>query len=68
VEEVARNHAGTIVALTIDTAQDPVPAIVHGIQGARTFVLFRDGHEVTRCRGPLPRAAFEKWVHSAAAC
>ncbi len=67
VDEVARDHAGTLVALRIDTAQDPVPAIVHGIRGARTFVLFRHGREVTRCRGPLPRVAFEKWVHSVAA-
>lgn len=62
VDEVARNHRGTMLALRIDTARDPVPAIVHGVRGTRAFVLFTQGREVTRCDGPLPGLAFENWV------
>ena len=52
VDEVARAHAGSVIALTLDVEREPAPAIVHGVrsvfadgrrQAVPTFVLFKRG-------------------------
>jgi len=71
VDEVARAHAGSVIALTLDVEREPVPAIVHGVrsvfanghrQAIPTFVLFKRGQEVARRSGLLPSAQFERWI------
>jgi thioredoxin 2 len=71
VDEVARAHAGSVIALTLDVEREPVPAIVHGVRsvsangerhGIPTFVLFKRGQEVARRSGSLPSAQFGQWL------
>jgi thioredoxin 2 len=38
-----------------------------GIRGIPTFILFRDGREVARQSGVLPKEALLKWVDAQAA-
>ncbi len=71
VDEVARAHAGSVIALTLDVEREPAPAIVHGVrsvfadgrrQAVPTFVLFKRGQEVARRSGLLPSAQFGQWI------
>ena|SRR5262245_10132810 len=74
VDEVARDHAGTVITLMLNTEQEPAPAIVHGVSGllsARglggipTFILFRAGQEVARRSGVVPRTQLSQWLDTA---
>jgi len=70
VDEVARAHAGSVIALTLDIESEPAPAIVHGVASGdighrrpiSTFVLFKRGQEVARRSGLLPSAQFGQWI------
>ncbi len=73
VDQVAREHAGSVITLRLNTEQEPVPAIVHGVrmaptfQGSRgipTFVLFKSGREVARRSGVPARAQLARWLQS----
>jgi thioredoxin 2 len=76
VDEVARAHAGSVIALTLDAEREPAPAIVHGVrsvfangrrQAIPTFVLFKRGLEVSRRSGLLPSAQFGQWIDNSVA-
>jgi thioredoxin 2 len=73
VDEVAREHAGAVITLKLNTEQEPAPAIVHGVRsvssvdgnlGIPTFVLFKRGREVARRSGVLATAQFGQWLDS----
>ncbi len=64
LDEVARENAGKLIALKLNTEEEPAPAVVHGIQGIPTFILFKGGREVARQSGALPRAQFAQWLQS----
>jgi thioredoxin 2 len=74
VDQVAREHAGTVITLMLNTEQEPAPAMVHGVRGILTaeglggiptFIVFRAGREVARRSGMLPRPQFSRWLESA---
>ena len=65
VEQVAREHAGSLVALKVNTDENPAAAGRHGIQGIPTFILFRDGQPVARQSGAMSKAAFDAWLRQA---
>lgn len=74
VDQVAREHAGTVITLMLNTEQEPAPAVVHGVggiltaeglAGISTFIVFRAGREVARRSGLLPRRQFSRWLDSA---
>jgi thioredoxin 2 len=67
VEAMARASPGALLVLKVNTERHPAPSASLGIRGIPTFLLFRDGHEVARQVGLLPRPAFEAWVRQHAA-
>jgi thioredoxin 2 len=62
LEQVARANAGRLVVLKLNTDEHPGPSQRMGVSGIPTFVLFRDGREVTRQAGAMPAAAMTQWL------
>ncbi len=54
LERFAREQAGRVVVLKLDTEAHPDAGGRFGIQAIPTLVLFRDGKEVERVSGALP--------------
>src|SRR5579862_3212627 len=48
VDAVAREHAGKLIALKLNTDENQVAANGFGIQGIPTFIVFRNGAQVGR--------------------
>jgi len=62
VESFARDRAGELVVLKLDTDQDATTSGALDIRGIPTFILFSGGREIARQSGVLPRDALERWV------
>jgi len=54
LETFAKEQAGRLVILKLDTQANPDAGSRFGIQAIPTIVLFRDGREVERVSGALP--------------
>lgn len=62
LEELADEMASSVVIAKIDTDQNPLNAMRLGVQGIPTMILFKDGHEVDRLVGALPKANLKVWI------
>jgi len=62
VDALARANAGKLLALKLNTDQNPEPSGRYGIQSIPTFIVFQNGNEVARQSGALPRADLERWL------
>lgn len=62
LEEIADDYEGTVVIAKVNTDQDHENALRYGVQGIPTMVLFRDGAEVDRVVGALPKASIQRWL------
>jgi len=67
VDQFARANAGRLIALKLNTEQDPAAASGYGIQGIPTFILFLNGREAGRRSGLMPKDELSAWVAKAAA-
>jgi thioredoxin len=67
VKAVASKLAGQIVVLSVNTQDEPEAGETHVIYAIPTFAIFRDGEEVSRQMGLLPRGEMEQWVRRAIA-
>ena len=65
IEQVARDNPGRLVTLKLNTDRNPEAARRYGIQGIPTFILFREGREIARQSGAMPRHALATWVERA---
>jgi thioredoxin 2 len=65
IEELARAHSGRAVIAKLDTDQSPQMAGRFGIRGIPTLIVFRNGREVAREVGGVPRAALESLLQRA---
>ncbi len=50
--------------LKLNTDEHPQPSAALGIRGIPTFILFKDGREVSRQAGLLPGNSMAAWVDS----
>ncbi len=66
LERFAREQAGRVVALKLDTEAHPAAGARFGIQAIPTLVAFRDGREVDRVSGALPLDELRRFAASAA--
>ncbi len=66
LERFAREHAGEVVVLKLDTEANPAAGARFGIQAIPTLVAFRDGREVDRVSGALPLEELRRFAASAA--
>jgi thioredoxin 2 len=58
--ELARKHAGHLKVVKVDVDANPELAARFGALSIPLLVVIRDGHEVDRIVGALPRAALEQ--------
>jgi thioredoxin 2 len=59
LQDLAARHAGRLKVVKVDVDRSPQLAARHGAQSIPLLVALRDGREVDRIVGALPRAALE---------
>jgi len=59
LDEVAASHQGTLLVTKLDTDRAPQISQQYNVRGIPTTILFRDGREVAREVGAVPRARLE---------
>ena len=62
LEELAGELGGKVVIAKVNTDQNPIYAQRLGVQGIPTMVLFKDGAEVDRVVGALPKGHLKQWI------
>jgi thioredoxin 2 len=67
VEALARELAGRVVVLKVDTEREPSIAAQFRIQSIPNFIVFRDGKPVLQKAGLAPRAEMRRWIEGASA-
>ena len=60
LEELAKRHAGHLKIVKVDVDANPGLAARFGAQSIPLLVVIKDGHEVDRIVGAMPRAALEQ--------
>jgi thioredoxin 2 len=60
LEELAQKHAGHLKVVRVDVDANPGLAAQFGARSIPLLVVIRDGREVDRIVGALPRAALEQ--------
>jgi thioredoxin 2 len=60
LEQLAQTHAGHLKVVKVDVDSNPGLATRFGARSIPLLVVIRDGHEVDRIVGALPRAALEQ--------
>ena len=65
LDELARDHAGSLRIAKVNTDENQANAFGYSVRGIPTMVLFKDGSEVDRVVGALPKADLERWIDSA---
>lgn len=66
LDEVAQANVGELLVAKLDTDLNPKSSLQYGIRGIPTLILFRDGQEVERRTGAVPRDQLDALVSSAA--
>lgn len=64
LEELAEERSGEIVVAKVNTDINQATAARLGIQGIPTMILFKNGQEVDRVVGAVPKAALDQWIDS----
>ena len=62
LEELAGELGDKVVVAKVNTDQNPIYAQRLGVQGIPTMVLFKDGAEVDRVVGALPKGHLKQWI------
>ena len=62
LEDIARKYPGRIKVVKINTDKNPYIASRYAIQGIPTIILFRNGQEVNRQVGAVPRDHIERFL------
>jgi thioredoxin 2 len=62
LDRIARQHAGELLVLKLDTEQNPSSGSRHRIQSIPAFAMFRDGRETVRQVGLPSEPALAAWV------
>jgi thioredoxin 2 len=62
VEALARDRAGSLKVVRVNTDEAPDLAERYEIRGIPTLVVVRDGAEVDRLAGAAPRPQLEAWL------
>ena len=62
VEELGRQYAGRLRVAKVNTDENPINASRLGIMGIPTLIFFKNGREVDRVVGAVPKAALQSRV------
>ena len=55
LEEIAREYAGKVLVAKINTDENPTWAVHYGVRGIPTMLFIKDGQEVDRQVGAVPK-------------
>jgi thioredoxin-like negative regulator of GroEL len=64
LEDLANSHAGHLKVVKVDVDANPGLATRFGARSIPLLVVIRDGQEIDRVVGALPRAALEQRLRS----
>ncbi len=64
LEELAQELADKLTIAKVDVDAEPSIAAKYQIMSIPTMVLFRDGKEVTRLMGAMPKAAIKQRIEA----
>ncbi len=67
VEALARDMAGRVIVLKVDTEREQQLAAHFRIQSIPNFMLFQQGQPVMQRAGVAPKAEMRRWVEGVAA-
>jgi len=65
LDEVARDRKGEVLVGKLDTDRNPTMAVRYGIRGIHTLIVFREGREVARQTGAIPRQRLDALIDEA---
>jgi len=65
LDEVARDRKGEVLVGKLDTDRNPTMAVRYGIRGIPTLIVFREGREVARQTGAIPRQRLDALIDEA---
>lgn len=65
LDELASEYVGQVVVAKVDTEKNLLTPMQFGVRGIPTMVLFRDGREIDRHVGALPKESLRQWLESA---
>ena len=65
LDEVARDMAGALLVVKLNSDLNPVSPQHFGVRGIPTLILFKDGQEVTRQVGAFPKAQLLEMIRKA---
>jgi thioredoxin 2 len=65
LDDFARERAGAVLVVKLDTDRNPQTAERYGIRGIPTMIVFSNGKEVAKEVGVVPRARLEALIPSA---
>jgi thioredoxin 2 len=65
VDEIAREHIGRALVAKLDTDRSQKTSMGFNIRGIPTTIVFRDGKEVARLTGAVPKPALEDLLRKA---
>ncbi len=65
VDEIAGHRAGSLDVFKLNVDEDPEVAMRYGVSSIPTLLVFRDGAEVWRVVGTLPKARIEAQIDEA---
>jgi thioredoxin len=66
LDELARERAGALLVVKLNSDQNPVSPQHYGVRGIPTLIVFRNGQEVGRQVGFAPKAQIAQLVDSSA--
>ena len=66
LDELARERAGELLVVKVNSDQNPVSPQHYGVRGIPTLVVFRDGQEVGRQVGFAPKAQLAALIDQSA--
>ena len=64
LEELADEYAGEVLIAKVNTDENQLTPMRYGVRGIPTMVLFRDGQEIDRFVGALPKENLRQWIDS----
>ena len=67
LEELAGDYAGRLRIAKVNTEENQVQAGEYGVRGIPTMILFKNGNEVDRIVGALPKLVLQLWIEESIA-
>ncbi len=62
IEELAREYAGKVVFVKLNTDENPRIAARYSISAIPTLIFFRNGRPVDQVVGALPKGEIKRWI------